>query len=59
MKKEVPNLQVEMFTNLKVLLKDLGNLPELKEKDNLEQIEKDRQKEQNISKINKEMNVNL
>lgn len=47
-----------MFTNLRVLRKDLGNLPEFKEKDNLEQIEKDRQKEQNISKINKEMNVN-
>lgn len=59
MKKEVPNLQVEMFTNLKVLLKDLDNLPELKEKDNCVRIEKDRQKEQNISKINKEMNVNL
>lgn len=47
-----------MFTNLRVLHKDLGNLPEFKEKDNRERIEKDRQKEQNISKINKEMNVN-
>lgn len=58
MKREVPNLQVETFTNLKVLPKDLGNLPEFKEKDNRERIEKERQKEQNISKINKEMNVN-
>lgn len=62
MKREAPNLQLEMFMNHRVPLRGTGKLQGYKETDNREQIGKDRdrgkQREQNIRTKIKEMREN-